>query len=242
MNTSSYVYMQHSGAHHSKCTRNLLGAAPSMCIHQAKQLPTTIRCNFKCASIRVAFQRRCVVNEAAGRSASSPGFESARSAEGGRTLTSLTASKVKASSAKRVSKRLTQTLTRPVILLLVRALGAAGRPATRSTMHATMPIDQQVQPPHFSLALFFAADRKLGRELSSGGVYVCKCAPARICIFVYIFGGEARGGHLFSLSIAVHISGGRLAESHLPARTKNPRTAAIKLVLGYSYKVLCVCG
>lgn len=35
------------------------------CMQQQLFQLETIRCNFKCASIRVAFQRRCVVNEAA---------------------------------------------------------------------------------------------------------------------------------------------------------------------------------
>lgn len=108
------------------------------------------------------------------------------------------------------------------------ALGAAGRQAAH-----TQQCTQQCRSINRCSRIFrllFAPDAKFGRQLSSGTVYVCVCkCPARICIFVYIL-REVRGGHLFSLSIAVHISCGRLAESHLLARTKN-LTAAIKLVL-----------
>lgn len=156
------------------------------CMQQQLFQLETIRCNFKCASIRVAFQRRCVVNEAAGRQS----WLRVRAAEGGRTLTSLTASKVKASSAKRVSKRLTQTLTRPVILLLLSVL-PAGRPHTHTTMHATMPIDQQVQS---NISATFRARREIRASIiERHRLCMCMQMPgAHLHICLYFERGERR--------------------------------------------------
>jgi hypothetical protein len=210
-----------------------------MCKHRAATREQTIRCNFKCASIRVAFQRRCVVNEAVGRSAV-PGSSPRRGGRG--EDTDLSHCLQGQGERSQESEQATHSDAHQTgnSAAGARALGAADRPHTRSTMHATMPIDQQVQQRHLSAAFFWlAADPKSGREISSGRHHARGYANARPAFaYLFIFGREARGGHLFSLSIAVHISGGRLAESHLPARTKkssHTHTAAIKLVLGYCW-------
>lgn len=169
---------------------------------------------------------------------------SPRAAEGGRTLTSLTASKVKASAAKRVSKRLYSDAhqTGNSAAGGARVLSRCCRPATHSQQctQQCRSINRCGRPRIFRLAVFSAARRKLERELSSECHANMLRPHLHICLYIWSRARRERRTPVLTFDCGSYFRRPIGREPLAGAHKKSSRTytAAIKLVL---LGILIVC-